>query len=103
MVVKTFNQQEQGKPQCTGTCETSAHITFVNVPSVKASHLMKFRVIMHWEEWVVVDNAVSAYTLTSASEFSLFSDTFSCQGVKFCLLSGNPRMTPLGQWAGAIQ
>ena len=103
MVVKTSNQQEQGKPQCTGTCETSAHITFVNVPSVKASHMTKFRVIVHWEEWVIVDSAVSADPLTSASEISVFSDTSSCQGVKICLLSGNPRMIPLGQWAGAIR
>lgn len=102
MVVKTSNQQEQGKPHCTGTCETSAHITFVNVPSVRTSHLTKFKVIVRWEEWVIADSAVSAYPLTSASEMSLFSDTSNCQGVKICLLSGNPRMTPVGQWAGAI-
>lgn len=102
MVVKTSNQQEQGKPHCTGTCETSAHITFVNVPSVRTSHLRKFRVIVRWEEWVIADSAVSAYPLTSASEMSLFSDTSNCQGVKICLLSGNTRMTPVGQWAGEI-
>lgn len=102
MVVKTSNQQEQGKPQCIGTCETSAHITFVKVPSVRTSHLTKFRVIVRWEEWVIVDSAVLAYPLTSASEMSLFSDTSNCQGVKICLLSGNPMMTPVGPWAGAI-
>lgn len=90
-MVKMSQQQEEGKPQCTGLVKPLL-MSLANVPSVKTSHLTKLRVIVHWEEWVIGANAVSIYPLTSASEIASFSDTSNCQSVKICLLSRNPRI-----------